>query len=116
MARGGGVRFVPNPAGIKALGYTPAMLAWCMAKGSSIRDIAVAIAPVGDGEDGGHYKDQITVDRSPITSTGAGARVNARKFTSGWIEFGTSDTPAFAPLRTAADADGVELGGAEVQE
>ena len=50
----------------------------------------------------------ITADAA-IIETKAAARVNARKFTSGFIEFGTSDTPPFAILRTSVDATGLTL-------
>lgn len=105
------VRYVPNIRGIALLGRTPAMLAAMLARADGVAEHVRANAPVGEGN-GGHYKDQIETGPSPITSLTAGARVSAKKFTSGWIEFGTEDTPAFAPLRNAADANGLELGGA----
>lgn len=101
------VRFIPNPAGIALIARTPAMGAAMLARASAVRDGAKSVAPIGEGE-GGHYADMITADANIIDGIG-GARVNARKFTSGFIEFGTSDTPVFAPLRLGVDIAGLSL-------
>lgn len=101
------VFYRPDFRGIALLARTPQMSAAMLDRAGDIRDVAESIAPVGAGE-GGHYKDQITADAAVIAGLAA-ARVNARKFTSGFIEFGTSDTPAFAPLRNACDGAGVSL-------
>lgn len=103
------VRFVPNMRGIALIARTPQMAAAMVARAGEVRDAAISIAPIGPGE-GGHYRDQITADAAVIDGL-AGGRVNAWKFTAGFIEFGTSDTPAFAVLRTACDAAGLTLGG-----
>jgi hypothetical protein len=78
-------------------------------RAEEVAGIAKAIAPRGEGK-GGHYADMIDAQAGVISGL-AGARVNARKFTSGFIEFGTSDTPTFATLRTACDAAGLPLTG-----
>jgi hypothetical protein len=103
------VRFVPNLRALPILARTPAMGRAMLARAEEVRDVAEEIAPYGEGE-GGHYRDQLTADPM-VSPLGAGARVNARKFTSIFIEFGTSDTPAFATLRNAATAVGLSLGG-----
>lgn len=107
------VRFVPNPPGIGLLARTPRMAAGMRAWAEYVADIVVEVAPYGEGQ-GGHYRDMIGVDGPVSSAAGLGARVNAYKFTAGFLEFGTSDTPAYAPLRTAADAAGLTLsaGGA----
>ena len=105
----GGIRYIPNPVGIALLARTPLMAQAMKEKGEYVAEVAQAIAPRGEGK-GGHYADQITADAQVIEGK-AGCRVNARKFTSGFIEFGTSDTPAFAILRTSADATGLTLSG-----
>lgn len=104
------VRVVPNPVGIALLARTPFMSNAMMERGNAVAETAASIGPVGDGAVEGHYVDQIKA--VPLVALGvAGSRVNAYKFTSGFIEFGTSDTPAFAPLRTACDAVGLTLSG-----
>lgn len=105
----GSVRFVPNMRGIALLARTPAMSRAMLERAEYVAEIASSIAPRGPGK-GGHYADMIDAVAMVIGSL-AGARVNANKFTSGFIEFGTSDTPAFAILRTAADAAGLSLTG-----
>jgi hypothetical protein len=103
------VKVVPNPLGIALIGRTPLMARAMVERAQGVADTAKAIAPYGEGR-GGHYADMIDV--APIVEKMvAGARVNAWKFTSGFIEFGTSDTPTFAPLRTACDAEGLSLSG-----
>jgi hypothetical protein len=103
------VKFVPNPLGIALIGRTPLMARAMVGRADEVAGIVRTIAPVGPGK-GGHYRDMIST--GPIVSQGlAGGRVNANKFTSGFIEFGTSDTPTFAPLRTACDAAGLSLDG-----
>jgi hypothetical protein len=102
------VKFVPNPLGIALIARTPLMSAAMVGRANDVAATASAIAPVGDGTPGGHYKDQIAA--APIVERGlAGGRVNAWKFTSGWIEFGNSKVAAHAPLRTACDANGLTL-------
>ena len=101
------VRFVPNPLGIALIGRTPLMANAMLERADEVAETAHSIAPEGPGKDG-HYRDQITT--APIVENAvAGARVNANKFTSAWIEFGTSDTPTFAVLRTSCDANGLSL-------
>lgn len=102
-------KFVPNPPGIRALAYTPLMGAAMKRWADYIAEIARSVAPWGPGH-GGHYAEMIESEEL-LGGEGAGARVVARKFTSVWIEFGTSDTPAFGTLRTSVDASGLTLGG-----
>lgn len=106
-------KFVPNPLGIALIARTPLMARAMLDRAGEVAETAASIAPVGPGH-GGHYKDEI--DTAPIVSGGvAGARVNAHKFTSAWVEFGNSKVSAHAPLRTACDAVGLTLseGGGE---
>lgn len=73
---------------------------------------ARAVAPVGDSEP--HYVDQIEAVAGGDAKYGALGRVNANKWTSGFIEFGTgpvAPTPAFAPLRRGAESAGLHLVG-----
>ena len=105
------VVFVPNPVGIALLARTPQMAAAMLDRGNEVALAAASIAPVGPGG-GGHYRDQIRAEAGVFEGK-AGARVNAYKFTAGFLEFGTSDTPIFAPLRTGCDAAGLTLSGGE---
>lgn len=103
-----GIRIIPNPAGIALLARTPFMSAEMLDRADEVAENAKSVAPYGEGE-GGHYRDMIRT--APIVAKGvAGARVNAWKFTSGFIEFGTSDTPIFQPLRKGAEMAGLSLG------
>lgn len=64
-----------------------------------------SVAPVGD--DSPHYRDQI----EHVVGINRGryiGRVNANKDTSGFIEFGTRDTPTFAPLRRGLEMIGLQ--------
>ena len=97
-----GARFVPNPAGMAAIAVMVGTFMRYVAE--KIVEQARAIAPYGDSEP--HYRDMIHVSQGPITSEDGvpGWRVNAWKYTSGFLEFGTSDTPVFATLRRASES------------
>jgi len=58
----------------------------------------------------GEYVSQIKGEAGLENGIAVG-RVNAYKFTSHWIEYGTSDTPAFAPLRRGAESAGLPVYG-----
>lgn len=98
-----GAKFVPNPAGLAAAATMAGMFMASIAE--NIAEAAQSIAPVGDSAP--HYKDMIRAE-GPVTVEGKlGWRVNAWKYTSGFLEFGTSDTPAFAVLRRASESTGL---------
>jgi hypothetical protein len=102
-------RFIPNPLGIALIARTPFMANAMLERADAVAETAKEIAPEGPGRDG-HYRDMI--DTAPIVALGvAGGRVNAWKFTAVFLEFGTSDTPTFATLRTSCDANGLALTG-----
>ena len=98
-------RFVPNPR----LGYEllrSTMLIDDVARiAENIADQAKSIAP----EDQGDYIASIEAV-SGFDSRGVLARVNANDWKAGLIEFGTSDTPTFAPIRRAAERYGAVRG------
>lgn len=109
----GTIRIIPDPAGIALLARTPAMSAEMGDRAEEVAENAKSIAPYGPGKDG-HYRDMIRT--APIVSQAvAGARVNAWKFTSAWIEFGNPPhTPqAFACLRRGCDMAGLSLSGGD---
>lgn len=103
-------KFIPNPAGIAAVTRSPAVGAVMLEVAQGVAAFAIESAPVGPGEVEGHYRDQIAASGPGVIGGKVGARVNANKFTSGWIEKGTSDTPAFHVLANAVAAAGLELG------
>lgn len=72
--------------------------------------IADTVRRIGprDADADEHYVEMITVDSGLDGSTVVG-RVNANKWTSWFIEAGTSDTPTFAPLRHATESVGLTL-------
>lgn len=105
----GGTRFVPNQLGIRQyFSSDPALARAVSAIADQIKERAQAIAPVRTGS----YRDSIEVELARDDATGVlMARVNATDFKSHWIEFGTIDTPAFAPLRRALEGMGVVVTG-----
>ena len=88
-----------------------------MEVGEKVAAKARELAPVKTGA----YRDSIVVDSPgarvagvPVGATGARTsyRVVAADNKAGWIEFGTggqAPTPAYAPLRRAAEASGLKL-------
>lgn len=63
-------------------------------------DLAKTFAPVKTGS----YRDgiRVTIDRDQV-------RIDAMDWKSGFIEFGTVDTPIFSPLRRGVRAAGLRL-------
>lgn len=105
----GGARFIYNPAAQLELAKDPLLFVYLRGLAESVAEVARAIGPVDDTPP--HYVDEIEVDTA-IEEHGIVARVNANKFTSHWIEFGTGEpgpTPEFAPLRRAAEQVGLHL-------
>lgn len=97
-------RFVLNPVGVKALARDAGVRLALHTIAESIAQEVRDIGPKDDDADP-HYVEAITVD-SGVDKGMATARVNANKFTSNWIEFGTGapgPTPAFAPMRRAVE-------------
>jgi hypothetical protein len=101
-------RFVANPQAQGLLGRTPQMAALLKDRAEQVARVVRQIGPRGDS--GEHYVDMIETDVGVEGPTLIG-RVSANKFTSGFIEFGTVRTPAFAPLRRAVEAVGLRLVG-----
>jgi hypothetical protein len=95
------VRFVPNPAGIKALAAAPPMVATMGAKAQEIEERAKSLAPVETGR----YRDSIRAEADIEGGTAVG-RVSSDVPYAVYIEYGTSDTPVFAPLRRALGSTG----------
>lgn len=94
--------FVPNPVGMAAIAVGVGVQAVLERLGEAIAEGARSAAP----EDEGDYIDGIVVEDGEAPGS---KRVLATDFKSNWIEYGTEDTPAFAPLRLGADSAGVPL-------
>ena len=98
--------FIPDKGGIAELARDAGIASHL----GEVAELAAArvleIAP----EDEGDYKDGIKTDFG-VDERGAYGRVNAFDYKSWWIEMGTVDTPAFAPLRTAVESLGLTITG-----
>jgi hypothetical protein len=97
-------KFRYNPAATAQLASTVAMVATLRAAAEESAESSKAIAPVDTGE----YRDSIWAEAGIVRGFAVG-RVIAGKFTAGWLEFGTSDTPTFAPLRRGAEGAGLRF-------
>lgn len=101
-----GIKYVPNPAFVPEMEHSLLLTGLMAMAAKTIADKATELAPVDDGE----FRDGIT-----STTVVEGGRVKGRAMAtdwrSGWIEFGTSRTPAHATFRRACDALGLKLRG-----
>ena len=95
-------RFVRNPMFEAQLKRADFLQDAMLEVAEDIADNAVAIAPVEEGD----YRDGIEA-----VSEGEGARVNANDWKSGFVEFGTTNNPAWAPLRRGCESAGLRLEG-----
>lgn len=106
----GGVRFRPNRPGIAALAASPGMVremrarAEAGAEGAKQAWVSSGPHPYETGE----YVNSIEAAAGVEDGIAMG-RVNAHDPTAGYIEFGTSDTPAFAPLRRGVESTGLRV-------
>lgn len=102
------LRFVPQRKLAAQVALNPEMGTMLKGLAESAAKHASEVGPVGDSDPGEHYVDQIE-GIAEITSKRGGwiGRINAWKFTSAWIELGTSKMPAFAPLRRGAELAGL---------
>ena len=102
------MRFVPNPAFPAQIRRSPLLRPLLEAGAESVAERAREIARA-EAYDEGDYHDGI---EAVVIETDEGlvGRVNANDWKSHLIEFGTVDTPAFAPLRRALEA---EIGNVE---
>ena len=102
------MRFKANPHAIPELGKTREMVAMLEDVATEATAKVRSIAPVDRTSP--HYRDMIHPDAAVENGQALG-RVNAHKDTSGLIEFGTEDTPTFAPLRRGFEMLGFRLKG-----
>jgi hypothetical protein len=105
------MKFVPNPAGIKAVGATPAMVAAMKQKADAVAAQAQDLARAEAFETGA-YANGIEGIAGVEDATAIG-RTSAKDFKSGWIEFGTLHQAAKHILARAAEMLGlhIEVGG-----
>jgi hypothetical protein len=79
----------------------------------NVRELAPGLFTGGYSE--GDYVEAIESGWD-IDDRGGFGRVNANDYRSNWIEFGTGapgPTPAYAPLRTGAEAAGLKIGSSD---
>lgn len=101
-------KFITDPTCITKLRVTPEMGIAMGVRADNVAEAARQIAPVGKGI-GGHYRDQIDSDVRIVGGEFIG-RVNAHKFTSAWLEFGSRTIrPPRAILRRAAEMVGLHF-------
>jgi hypothetical protein len=93
-------RFVPNPAFESQLKRADFLQDAMLEVAESIAENAVSVAPVEEGD----YREGIEA-----VSDGEGAVVNANDWKSGFVEFGTTNNPAWAPLRRGCEIAGLRL-------
>lgn len=91
--------FVPNPSLERRLRESAAMRAAMRRAAEAAVPEVQGLAPVDTGE----YRNSIKVVDTPT-----GARIVADDDKASHIEFGTEDTPAFAPLRRGTEAAGLK--------
>lgn len=90
--------FVLNPVGVAELGVSPQMGEAVEKMTAEIEAAAKAYAPVRTGA----YRDSIASSLEIVGDVYVG-KVTASAPYARFIEFGTSDTPTFQPLRKALD-------------
>ena len=116
-----GINFIPNPMGLAMIARSTTMETMLKGAAEAVAEVVRQIGPTDVGQEPQNlafgeidpvpYVNQISV-ASGVKEGVVMARVNAGKFTSNWIEFGTGEpgpTPAFAPLRRAAESVGLRL-------
>lgn len=103
-------KFIINPKLIPYLKRSPQLLEVMKVQAEAAAARAREIAPVGRSKAGEHYKDMIEVDFG-IDGGVVTGRVNAKKWTSHWVEFGTIHNRAYAVLRRAVESLGLVVRG-----
>lgn len=104
-----GAKFIPNPRAGEELGRTPEMGKMLAETAEKVAEVVRTTGPKSEAS-GEHYVDMIEVATGVEGKTLIG-RVNAKKFTSWWLEVGTARMPALAPLRRAVESLGLKLVG-----
>lgn len=108
MTGDGRIRVVLKRDAIDELGRDPQMGKMLAVKAGTVVARAHLDAPRGNSPESESYRAMIEAEVG-IEGTTLIGRVNAKKFTSHWIEFGTLKTRAYATLRRAAEGTGLRL-------
>lgn len=101
-------RFIADPTCIPRLGVSKEMGIAMGVRADNAAEAVRQIAPYDEAGKGEHYRDQIDSDVRIVDGRFVG-RVNAHKFTSAWLEFGTRFMRAMAPLRRGVEMTGLRL-------
>jgi hypothetical protein len=98
-------QFEANFRGIGDMLRSPEMQAEMERRAGKAKEVAEAIAPVGPGKDGSHYKDAFSVEARPRHDRACAALVNddAAAF---YVEHGTKNNEAHHVLLRSMDAMG----------
>lgn len=100
--------FIPNPAGIFQLAREITM---AQAMGEIAEEGANRARDIGPSDEGDYVE---SIDSGwDIDADGAFGRIFATDYKANWIEFGTEDTPIFAPLRKAVESLGLTISATE---
>lgn len=91
--------YVPDPNFERALATSTVMRRFLDSAADATADAVRGVAPVRYGDYKASIVHDVVRDRGGFVG-----RVGSTDFKWHWIEFGTSDTPTFAPLRRGLDA------------
>ena len=107
-------RFKLDPKGLAEFSRSVQFQRWLEDIAREVEAAAKALAPVGeappDAENYEHYHDMIHATVA-YRDGKFFVRLSAHKYTSHWIEFGTSKMPARAVLRRAVEQLGLQVKG-----
>jgi hypothetical protein len=96
------MRFIPNPAFVEELQAQPLYNAALERGANEAKKEAEAIAPQGES---GYYASHFVVYKEENGSWVLGNT----DFAAHWVEWGSVNNPAYAPLRRAVQAAGLHL-------
>lgn len=101
-------KFIIDPTIIPKLATAAEMGVMLGTRATAVANAVRAIAPVGESEADERYIDMIEAVVQ-LGRKGLIGRVNAHKFTSAFLEFGTIYMAARAPLRRGLESTGLRL-------
>ena len=99
------LKFIATPLLNLKVREMPSVGKAMLARAELAAQAAQDLAPRGET---GDYADSIGAVEAPIEGA-RGAIVRATDFKAAWIEFGTANMPAFAPLRRGAEMTGLAV-------
>lgn len=108
------IPFIPNQNFVEELVATPDYRKGMIDKAEEIRDAAAEIMPRGEDERFGHLADKFVAGEDEygawVGNSETEATANPEVTIFHLAEFGSAKNPAYAPLRRAALAAGLDLG------